>query len=360
MNAIILMLFAAAEPTGLQAAFESAETVDVTYSSTGFTVTLVNPETIKNLAPLVEVRGEGIKSPGKPATPDIIRVTIRGKKTTEFWMIKNKLRVGDMMFTPADDQLWVALRGYFPDTKPLGQPPESPKREGLVQKTLTDAMKGADKLDVTFRKVTIEWPVGIGDGIRNVHLSNLKLAGDVIPNAKKPDDAVQVVFVNKETRIPIFLVGDTAYWGNDKHWWSVKLTRDAMWKQVVRTTPMSADVGIKPDPSDASGLAAAIESADSIVATRLGGETESLKGSLTLMREDIKGLSKFALGVGKPVSYYGKDDPNAIDIVVKKGKESRKYRLIGDTLVFDKDRSVKLEHPRIWMLIVYKLQKTDK
>src|SRR5688500_6919822 len=51
LNAFILLLFAA-DPTGLQAAFESAETVDMTYDRTGFKVTLVNPETIKKLARL--------------------------------------------------------------------------------------------------------------------------------------------------------------------------------------------------------------------------------------------------------------------------------------------------------------------
>jgi len=51
------------------------------------------------------------------------------------------------------------------------------------------------------------------DGIRNVHLSNLKVAGDMTYYAKKPEDPVEVVFVSKETRIPIYLVGDTALLG---------------------------------------------------------------------------------------------------------------------------------------------------
>ena len=370
MNVLILLLFAA-DPTGLQAAFESAETVDMTYDRTGFKVTLVNPETIKKLARLVEVNGEARNFPAKAGvvTHEVIRVTLHcGKKTTEFWIVESFMVYEEKMTTPADNKLWLELRAYFepPIAAPVARPkmpgappPAPPTIEESVQKTFNAAMKTADKLDVTYRKVKIEFPAS-PDGIRNVLLSNLKLAGDVTQNAKKPDDAVEIVFVSKETNIPILFVGDTAYWGSDKRWKSVKLTRDSMWKQMVRTVPTPENAGLKPDPDDASGLAAAIESADSIEATRVGGETESFKGSLILKKEDIKGLSKFALGVGKPVSYYGKDEPDAIDIVVKKGKDSRKYRLIGGTLVFDKDRSVKMEHNRIWMLIIYKLQKTDK
>lgn len=365
MNTLILLLFAAADPTGLQAAFESAETVDLSYGWTGVKVTLINPETIKKLTPLVDVKGEAVKSNAIPGTTDIIRVDIRGKKTTKFWVIRSKIGFDGQLIDPADDKLWVALRTYFeppildpPKAAIPGKLPVRPSVTESMQATFTAAMKAADRLDVTFRGVTIKYPAG-GDGIRNVHLSNLKLAGEVNYNAKKPENPVEIVFVNKETRIPIYLVGDTAYWG-DKQWKSVKLTRDSMWKQMVGTVPTPENAGLKPDPDDASGLAAAIESADSIEATRVGGETEILKGSLTLKKEDLKGLSKFALGLGKPVSYYGKDEPDAIDIVVKKGKDSQKYRLIGDTLVFDKDQSVKLEHKLIWMLIIYKLQKTDK
>jgi len=112
LNALILLLFAA-DPTGLQAAFESAETVDLSFGWTGFKVTLINPETIKKLAPLAEVKGEGIKSNGSPGTHDIIRVAIRGKKTTEFWIMHSKVAVNGTMFDTADDQLWVALRAYF-------------------------------------------------------------------------------------------------------------------------------------------------------------------------------------------------------------------------------------------------------
>jgi hypothetical protein len=359
---MILLLFAA-DPTGLQAAFESAETVDMTYDRTGFKVTLVNPETIKKLSPLAEVRGEEIKSLGKPATPDIIRVTIRGKMVTEFWMIESKIAAGDMMFTPADDKLWVALRACFEPAVLVkeripGRLPERTLVQESMQKTLTAAMKGADKLEVTYRRVKVDW--GLNDPIKEVWGGNLKMTGDITYYAKQPEDPVEVVFVSKETRIPIYLVGDTAYWGSGKHWKSVKLTTDSLWKQFVTRTPTPEEIGLQPDPDDASGLAAAIESADSIDAARVGGETESLKGSLTLKKEDIQGLGKYALGVGKPVSFHGKDEPDAIDIVVKKGKESRKYRLIEDTLVFDKDRSVKMENKLLWMNMILKLQKSDQ
>jgi len=355
MIVVFLLLFGA-DPTGLQAAFESAESVDMTYDLTGFKVTLVNPKTIKKLAPLVEVKGEATKSLGQPATHEIIRVTVRGKKTTEFWMLKNKIAFGDqMMIDPADDKLWVALRTYFGPDLPKGAPP---KVEESVQTTLNAAMKTADKLDVTYRKVKIEFPAG-GDGIRKVHLSNLKLAGDVNQNAKKPEDAVEIVFANKETRIPIYLVGDIAFWG-DKRWKSVTLTRDSMWRQMVHIVPTPESAGLKPDPDDASGLAAAIEAADSLEATLVGGETEYVKGSVTFKKEEIKDWAKLALGVGKPGAYNGKDRPDAIDIVVKKGKDSRKFRLIGDTLVFDKDRAVKMEQGLILAKIIQRLQKTNR
>lgn len=324
MNALILLLFAAADPTGLQAAFESAETVDMTYDWTGFKMTLVNPETIKKLAPLVEVKGEAIRSNGLPGTHELIRVTIRGKTTTKFWMIQSKIAFGDMMLIdPADDKLWLTLRAYFEPPILMeripGRLPEPPTMEESVQKTFHTALKSAEKkLDVTYRGVTVEYPLG-GDSTKEVFLGNLKLDGKVNYNAKKPEDPVEIVFGNNEMKISIFLVGDTAYWG-DNRWKSVKLTRDSMWRQMVRLVPTPEEAGIKPDPDDASGLAAAIESADSIEATRLGGETENLKGSLKLKKEDFKGIS--VLGVGKPVSYYGKDDdPDIIDIVVKKGKE---------------------------------------
>jgi len=243
LNTLILLLFAA-DPTGLQAAFESAQTVDITNDWIGFRVTLVNPETIKKLAPLVEVKGEP-EPLALPATPEIIRVTVHGKKTTEFWMTKSKIAYSDkLMIASADDKLWLALRAYFPSTEPAmipGKLPEPPTDEELVQKTLNAAMKAADKLEVTYRKVTIPYPAG-GDGIRNVHLSNLKLAGDVTHKAKKPEDPVEVVFVNKETRTPVYLVGDTAYWGNDKRWKSVKLVRDSMWQQFVRFVPSKAQL----------------------------------------------------------------------------------------------------------------------
>lgn len=247
MYSIILLLLAA-DPTGLPAAFESAETVDVSHDWIGFKVTLVNPETIKKLAPLVEVKGEPERL-GLPATPEIIRVTIHGKKTTEFWMTKSKIAYSDkQMIACADDKLWLSLRKYF-EPPAVDKPApgiEPPTDAESVQKTLNAAMRAADKLEVTYRKVTIPYPAG-GDGIRNVHLNNLKVSGDVT-NAKKPEDPVEVVFVNKETRTPIYLVGDTVYWGGDKRWKSMKLIRDSMWKQFVKFVPSRSRLeGDKPE-----------------------------------------------------------------------------------------------------------------
>ena len=345
MNAIILLLFAVADPTGLQTAFESAETVDLSYDETGFTVTLVNPETIKNLAPLVAVRGEGIKSLGKPATPDIIRVAIHGKKTTEFWMIESKLAVGDRMFTPADDKLWLALRAYFEALDPAyfavlkgdripGKLPELPPIEESVQSTLTAALKGADRLDTTYRRLQGKFPAG-PDAIRKVHLSNLKLAGSVTYNAKKPEDPVEVVFVSKETRIPIYLVGDTAYWGG-KPWRSVKLTRDSMWKQMIRTVPSPEEAGLKPD--DITGLMAALESADSVELThRATGKKASIKGKALKELIPLAAENKGVSGAMAPGNKF-LEKKEVIDISVRKGEDTTDFLLVrGDddaTLVF--------------------------
>ena len=112
MNAFILLLFAAADPTGLQAAFESADSMDKSFMRTCFTVTLVNPETIRKMAPLVQVEGEAHKLLGIPSTQEIIRVTLHsGEKKTDFWLLGNREIVfgGDLIKT-ADDKLWVALR----------------------------------------------------------------------------------------------------------------------------------------------------------------------------------------------------------------------------------------------------------
>jgi hypothetical protein len=43
-----------------------------------------------------------------------------------------------------------------------------------------------------------------------------------------------------------------------------------------------------------------------------------------------------------------------------KGKDSRKFRLIGDTLIFDKDRSIKMENSLLYMNLILKLQKTHR
>ena len=337
MNALILLLFAA-DPTGLQAAFESAETVDLSYGWTGFKVTLVNPETIKKLAPLAEVKGEAIQSNGIPGTHELIRVAIRGKKTTEFWMVKNKIAFGDhMMIDPADDKLWVALRAYFEPPLADREPPEV---QESMQKTLTNAMKKADKLEVTYRKVKIDFPAG-PDGIRNVHLSNLKVAGDMTYYAKKPEDPVEVVFVNKETRMPIYLVGDTAYWGEGKSWKSVRLTRDSMWSQMVSTVPPK---GSKPsvkvnDPSwqpDAPFLKESIEEA-SEVKVSFGKDTISLK--------DAKEIAKLVKSDGKAVDASDRAGKDFLHIQLG----TTHYRLFSDDVLVNGESAtavvgIKLDH----------------
>ncbi|MGI8978143.1 MAG: hypothetical protein ACR2FY_02845 [Pirellulaceae bacterium] len=345
------------DPTGLQAAFESADSMDISFARTWFTVTLVNPQTIRKLAPLIEVRGEPERL-AHPATPEIIRVTIHGKKTTEFWMTKSKIAYSDkLMTTAADDKLWVALRGYF--EPPMADPPkgaripgpspEPPTLEESVQKTLTAAMKAADTLDVTYRGVTVKWDVGPHDGIRNVHLAGLKLAGDVKHYAKKPEDPVEVVFVNKETRIPIYLVGDTAYWGEGKHWKSVKLTRDSMWKQVVTTTPPKSELEPKPvkvvtgDPAwqpDAPFLKASIEAAAEVKVTYL-------KDSFTVKGKGLQEIAKLVKSDGKAVDASQRAGTEVIRIqIVKDG--TTHYRLFSDDVLVNGEKGlvvgIKLDH----------------
>lgn len=339
MNSLILLLFAA-DPTGLQAAFESAETVDLSYGWTGFKVTLVNPETIKKLAPLVEVKGEGIKANALPGTPDIIRVVIRGKTTTKFWIIQSKIGFDGRLIDPADDQLWVALRDYF--EPPLAElVKERPEVQESMQKTLTAALKGADKLEVTYRDVTIDFPAG-PDGIRNVHLSNLKVAGDMTYNAKKPEDPVEVVFVSKETRIPIYLVGDTAYWGEGKSWKSVRLTRDSMWQQMVSRVPPKEvrKPSVKEnDPSwqpDAPYLKESIEGA-SEVKVSFGKDTITIK--------DAKEIAKLVKSDGKAVDASDRAGKDFLHIQLG----TTHYRLFSDDVLVNGESAttvvgIKLDH----------------
>ncbi|MGI8980952.1 MAG: hypothetical protein ACR2FY_17125 [Pirellulaceae bacterium] len=350
MNALILLLFAA-DPTGLQAAFESAETVDLSYGWTGFKVTLLNPETIKKLASLVEVKGEAVKSNALPGTPEIIRAVIRGKKRTEFWMIEDKIGFDGQLIDPADDQLWVALRAYF---EPPTLNPEKgiPVVEDGVAKTLAAAMKGADKLEIFYRGVKMENPINESGKVQT--LGFLKLAGDVTQNAKKPKDPVEIAFVNKETRIPIYLVGDTAYWGdNNKRWKSVKLTRDTMWRKMVAVIP-------KDELVDRTGFKAAVEAADSVELTHRG-KTVTLKGE-TL--EEIALLPPLGAGGGAmtPGNKFleGKE---IIDIVVRKDKETANFKLARDKddlyLVFNQNLLGKLTNMDLWEEIQGQFPKTE-
>ncbi|MGI8980951.1 MAG: hypothetical protein ACR2FY_17120 [Pirellulaceae bacterium] len=249
MNAIILMLFAADPMMDLQAAFESAKTADLSYDWSGFKVTLVNPETIKKLSPLVEVKGEPRNFPSTSGvgTHEIIWVTLHGKTETKFYVGKSFLVYDETLFQPADNKLWVALRAYFvppPEDPPKGKRITTPPViEDDVPKTIGAAMKACDKLEIIYREVKMN--MDLNDTGKEMYLDFLTQTGKVIHNAKTPANPVEVVFVNKETRIPIYLVGDTAYWGEGKQCKSVRLTRDLMWKQMVRMVP-------QPEPAESA------------------------------------------------------------------------------------------------------------
>jgi hypothetical protein len=361
LNAFILLLFAAADPTGLEAAFESAETVDLSFGWTGFKVTLVNPATIKKLAPLVEVKGEGIKSNGLPGTHDIIRVAIRGKKTTEFWIIHSKLAVAGTMFDPANDELWLAIRTYFeildpayfkvldPKERLPGRRPRLPTIEESVDSTIAAAMKGADKLEIFYRGAKMEMP--INESGKEQTLGFLKRGGEFNFNAKKPKDPVEIAFVNKETRTSIYLVGDTAYWGNDKHWKSMKLTSDHLWRQMVTVIP-------KNEIADRTGFKAAVEAADSVELAHRG-KTVTVKGEA--LEELLPPLGKDA-GEMTPGNTFleGKE---IIDIVVRKDREKRNFKLVRDKddiyLVFNQNLLDKQPNMDLWEEVLRQFPKTE-
>ena len=358
MNALILLLFAA-DPTGLQAAFESAETVDLSYDWTGFKVTLVNPETIKKLGPLVEVRGEPSDFPATSgvATHEIIRLSLRGKRTTKFYVGNDFLVYDENLFQPADDKLWVALRAYF-EPPPLRKGERFPLRapatvEEDVTKTLAAAMKGADKLEISYRGVKMDYSLG-NEPAKEQVLGFLKLAGDVTQNAKKPKDPVEVAFVSKETRIPIYLVGDTAYWGdNNNRWKSVKLTSHTLWRQMVTVIP-------KDEIVDRTGFKAAIEAADSVELSHRG-KTVTLKGE-TL--EEIALLS--ALGKDGGAMTPGNkflEGKEIIDIVVRKDKAATNFKLARDKddiyLVFNQNLLDKHSNMDLWEEVLGQFPKTE-
>jgi hypothetical protein len=116
---LYFLLLCAADPTRLQAALESADSVQVVDQMGGVAITLDRDDQ-KKLAKLVKIDGDPIKAPGRPATKGIYEIHIRkGDNTSSFYLIRNTniLLFGkdkELMAQMEDRDLEIALTGYFP------------------------------------------------------------------------------------------------------------------------------------------------------------------------------------------------------------------------------------------------------
>ena len=63
------------------------------------------------------------------------------------------------------------------------------------------------------------------DSLKKFLTSSLVLDGEVTSGAKAPEEAVGFGFLNKETELRIFVLGNAAYWGDR----SVVLKNDKVW-----------------------------------------------------------------------------------------------------------------------------------
>lgn len=116
---LCFLLFCAADPTGLQAALEAADSVQIVDQAGGVAIKLER-EDQKKLAKLVKIDGDPIKAPGWPATNVIYEIHVRkGDNTSSFYLIRNTniLIFGkdkERMAQMDGRDLEIALTGYFP------------------------------------------------------------------------------------------------------------------------------------------------------------------------------------------------------------------------------------------------------
>src|SRR5687768_16991704 len=127
-----LLLFAA-DPTGLQAALESADSGEVYYKLADKSLTLRGDD-LKELAKLVEIKGE-VKVPGGiPSAGDHFVLTVRkGDSSAKYILIEDralffgKMKVGEIRVAElSDDRLGQSLRKRFdlPESPAEASPPK--------------------------------------------------------------------------------------------------------------------------------------------------------------------------------------------------------------------------------------------
>ena len=335
MNAIILLLFAA-DPTGLQAAFESADSMDMSFMRTSFTVTLVNPDTIRKIGELVAAEGEPRKLLGSPATLEIILVTLHsGKKTTDFWLLGDKTIVfGGQEIRSGNRKLWATMRAYFepPDTVFVPRPKNAIPRgspEPLPPVTAAKTLQAAfesPRLDL--KNITTGQSCTLKGAAIKLLAGLMRFQGDV-SYSKKPDAKyfVEAVLENDETRTRFFVLGDILVWGSgEKLYKQIKLEDDKLY------LAMRARIESEPAPKrhdDPTGFQAALEAADSLELThRETGKTATIKGASL---KEIALMPAFGRGGGAmaPGNKFleGKE---VIDIVVRKGEDTTDFKLVHD------------------------------
>jgi hypothetical protein len=336
LNAIILLLFAA-DPTGLQAAFESADSMDMSFMRTCFTVTLVNPETIRKMAALVEVEGDARKISGSFSTEEIILVTLHsGQKTTDFFLLGNEEIVFGGKLIKSSDKLWIALRAYFepPDVVfeprpknaiPGQPPPREPLPPVTAAKTLQTAFE-SPRLDL--KNITTGQSCTLKGAAIKLLAGLMRFKGDV-SYSKRPDAKyfVEAVLENDETRTRFFVLGDILVWGSrEKLYKQIKLEDDKLY--LAMRARIESEPAVKRH-DDSTGFQAAVEAADSLELThRETGKTATIKGASL---KEIALLPAFGRGGGAmaPGNKFleGKE---VIDIVVRKGEDTTDFKLVRD------------------------------
>lgn len=148
----MLLLFAA-DPTGLRAALESADSVEVYYRPVQRSLT-IRGDDLKELAKLVEIKGEVKNARGTPAAADHFVMTVRkGDSSAKYVLIEDRglffggTKVGEIKVAElSDDRLGRALRKRFDVPEPQLKPEAPPKPKPPAPKTFE--VEEIDKLGV--------------------------------------------------------------------------------------------------------------------------------------------------------------------------------------------------------------------